>query len=59
VSLRLAVWLLRHRRARLERQIVHCPPGVTGGTCGGRFDRRLSGELDRIIIALEALAGGR
>ena len=50
MSLRLAVWLLRHRRARLERQIVHC---------GGRFDRRLSGELDRIIIALEALAGGR
>jgi len=41
----LARLLLRLRRAQLERKINH-----------SRYDHLLSRELDRIIIALEALS---
>jgi hypothetical protein len=41
VSVRLARWLLKNRKRKLERL---------------GFDRRHSFELDRIITALEALA---
>jgi hypothetical protein len=43
-TLRLATWLLRRQRRQLERHTV------------GRYDRRASSELDKIIAALEALA---
>jgi hypothetical protein len=43
VSLRLARWLLRRRKRRLERRL------------DGPFDPVVSAELDRIVAALEAL----
>jgi hypothetical protein len=41
---RLACFLLRGERRRLEARIEP-----------GRFDRDLSGQLDRVVAALEAL----
>jgi hypothetical protein len=45
VNVRIARWLLRRRKAWLEKQVV----GVSD------YERRHSLELDRIIKALEAL----
>ena len=45
MSVRLALWLLRRRKAWLERRVVGVPD----------YERRHSLELDRIVKALEAL----
>jgi hypothetical protein len=45
MSVRLARWLLRRRKRRLEQRIVGRPD----------YEFRLSRELDKIVAALDAL----